>query len=669
MRRELADLRRDLCKELRAFNSNFNTFTQHYNTWSPQAGNMSAGADGSFDRGVATSSRPGPGEVGGVGFGTSPPKRGAGGAREKKPQVSKVSVGTQARSKVLVRQSTADAAVNCPEDKDDKKSARRNLPKQLSMDPSILACPQLMYVESAIPLSLDPILPYLVKTLQPDPTDMTIEPSGDKAELEIPNSKTASLPEVITTEPTGRHDDASTAALESSQESAMEEQVTQITAQLIHIDPANQDSSHTNVTHSDDIKSPDSRLIERDKILLPHPVPVVTVSPPEEPDYDNLSDSESLDPAAVDNAEPASQESAEVVAGLYKQTDPEELEPKSSDAPMVSSSETSSQVLEFDIKCPSIVVSEYHDTDSPVSPEDSDISPVHITFPDDDFNPPPEQMSSVSTVVSSSAETQLHSDLETQDSEWPPLPEPLDAARIYHADLVHFDLVMLTSLDQDDLDSVFMDPEPEPFDLSIDSPSNMDDVEPPSYHSDCSGLPGPVVDPAMSCSTYPTQTSDSVCLDPAMDYRLVHTPQETLLEFTLPAVTVTISPPSSVSPDTSVELDFGPTSPASDVPPDTNPSLPELEDAASGNTPPMDPDVMIVESLECLSVSQDYVEPVVTESPGSSERSACQQAFLWYRWQRRGQRRTSMNRSASVELWSRRYDYNSAEITYVSLTL
>ncbi|XP_056914765.1 uncharacterized protein dlgap2a isoform X2 [Takifugu flavidus] len=667
MRRELADLRRDLCKELRAFNSNFNTFTQHYNTWSPQAGNMSAGADGSFDRGMGTGSRPGPGKGGGVGFGTSPPKRGTGGAREKKPQVSTVSVGTQARSKVLVRQSTADAAVNCPEDKDDKKSTRRNLPKQLSMDPSILACPQLMYVESAIPLSLDPILPCLVKTLQP--TDMATEPCGDKAEPEIPNSKTASLPEVIHNEPTGRHDVASAAALESSQESAMEEQVTQITAQLIHIDPANQDSSHTNVSHSDDIKSPDSRLIERDKILLPHPVPVVTVSPPEEPDYDNLSDSESLDPAAVDNAEPASQETAEVVAGLYTQTDPEELEPKSSDAPMVSSSDTSSQVLQFDIKCPSIVVSEYHDTDSPVRPEDSDISPVHITFPDDDFNPPPEQMSSVSTVVSSSAETQLHSDLETQDSEWPPLPEPLDAPHIYHADLVHFDLVMLTSLDQDDLDSVFMDPEPEPFDLSIDSPSNTDDVEPPSYHSDCSGSPGPVVDPAMSCVTYPTQSSDSSCLDPAMDYRLAHTPQEALLEFALPLVTVTISPPSSVSPDTSVELDFGPTSPASDVPPDTNPSLPELEDAASGNTPPMDPDVMIVETLECMSVSQDYVEPVVTESPGSSERSACQQAFLWYRWQKRGQRRTSLNRSASVELWSRRYEYNSAEITYVSLTL
>lgn len=651
MRRELADLRRDLCKELRAFNSNFNTFTQHYNTWSPQAGNMSAGADVSFDRGMGTGSRPRPGERGGVGLGSSAPNRATGGAREKKPQVSKVSVGTQARTKVLVRQSTADAAVNCPEDKDDKKGTRRNLPKQLSMDPSILACPQSMYVESAIPLTLDPILPSLIKTLQPEPPDMTAESSGDKVEPEIPNSITVTLTETTTNERTASHGEASAAALESSQETAAEEQVMQMTAQLIHIDPVNENRSNTLVSHSDDMKSLDSRLINRDKMLLPHSVPVVTVSPPEEPDYDNFS--ESHDPASVDATEPASPGAANAVAGSCTQTDPAELEPPSSDAPVVSTSSTISQVLsghvQCDIKCPSIVVSEHHDTDLPASPAESDTGPVHINFPDEDV------------------ETELCSDPETQDSEWPPLPEPLDTAPIYHADLVHFDLVMLTSLDQDDLDSVFMDPEPEPFDLSFDSPSNIDDLEPPVYHSVCSGSPGPVVDPAMPCSFYPPQSSESVCLSPATDYRLAHPPQEAASEFPLPLVTVTVSPPSSVSPDTSLELDFGPTSPASDLPPDTNPSR---ENAPSGDTPHGDPGVTIVETLEHIAVSQEYVDPAAAaEGPGSSGRSSCEQAFLWYRWQKRGQRRTSMNRSASVELWSRRYEYNSAEITYVSLTL
>lgn len=662
MRRELADLRRDLCKELRAFNSNFNTFTQHYNTWSPQAGNTSAGADARFDKLMGTGSRPRAGERGGVGLGSATRNRGTGGAREKKPQVSKVSVGTQARTKVLVRQSTADAAVNCPEDKDDKKASRRNLPKQLSMDPSILACPQSMYVESAIPLTLDPILPSSIKTPQPEPPDNTAESSGDKPGPEIPNTLTMALAEITTNKHTPRHGEASAA-----EETEAEEQVMQITTQLIHIGPVIGNSLNTCVLHSDDIKSPDSRLIKRDNMLLPYSVPVVTVSPPEEPDNDNFSKSESHDPASVDTTEPASAEAAATGTGSYTETDPAELELPSSVAPVVSSSDTSSRVLsvrgQFDIKCPSIVVSQHHDTDSPGSPADSDTGPVHITFPDEDVEPPPEQVPPVSAAV---FETQLCSDPETQDSEWPPLPEPFDTATFYHADLVHFDLVMLTSLDQDDLDSVFMDPEPEPFDLSLDSSSNIDDMEPPVYHSDCSGSPGPVVDPAMPCSFYPPQSSESVCLDPDTDYWLAHTPQKAALEFPLPLVTVTVSPPSSVSPDTSLELDLGPISPASDLPPDTNPPR---ENALPGDTPNAGPGVTIIETLECMAVSQEYVDPAAAEGQASPGRPSCEQAFLWYRWQKRGQRRTSMNRSASVELWSRRYEYNSAEITYVSLTL
>lgn len=664
MRRELADLRRDLCKELRAFNSNFNTFTQHYNTWSPQAGNMSAGADASLNRGIGTGSRPRPGERGGLGLGSSAPSRGTGGAREKKPQVSKVSVGTQARTKVLVRQSTADAAVNCPEDKDDKKSPRRNLPKQLSMDPSILACPQSMYVESAIPLTLDPILPSLMKTLQPEPHGMAAESSGDKAELEIAKSITVTLSKISTKERTASHGEASAGALESPQETAAGEQEMQITAQLKHIDTINENSSNTYVWHSDDAKSPDSKLIKRDKMLLPRSVPVVTVSPPEEPDSENFSGSESPDPASVDATEPASPG-----AGSYRAADPVEAELPPSHARLASSGGTSSQLLaghgQCDIKCPSIVVSEHGETDSASSPAHGGPGPACICFPGEAIEPPPEQVSPVAAAV---CETQLCSDPEGQDPEWPPLPEPLDTAPIYHADLVHFDLVMLTSLDQDDLDSVFMDPEPELFDLSLDSPSNPDDLELPVSHSDCSGSAGPIVDPASPGSFCAPHSSESACLDPAADYRLALTPQEAAAEFPLPLVTVTVSPPSSVSPDTSLELDCGPTSPASELPPDTNPSH---ENAPSGDTPHVEPGVTIVETLECMAVSQEYGDPAgaAAEGPGSPGRSSCEQAFLWYRWQKRGQRRTSKNRSASVELWSRRYEYNSAEITYVSLSL
>ncbi|KAE8289745.1 Disks large-associated protein 2 [Larimichthys crocea] len=274
------------------------------------------------------------------------------------------------------------------------------------------------------------------------------------------------------------------------------------------------------------------------------------------------------------------------------------------------------------------------------------------------------------------AETQFSPEAESQDSEWPPLPEPLDTTPIYHADLVHFDLVMLTSLDQDDLDSVFMDPEPDPFDLSIDSPSNTEDLDPPIYQSDCPSSPLPAIDPATLCPLDPSQSTESVCSDPALDYHLSPIPQDVSSEF--PQVTVTISPPSSVSPDTSLEMDFGPTSPAPDpLPPDTAPSPsppPSPSDLADFpmedvDLPHVEPDDMIVETVECMAVSQEYLDLVEGVPRGSPERPSSEQAFLWCRWQKRGQRRDSMHRSASVELWSGRYDYNSAEITYVSLTL
>lgn len=701
MRRELADLRRDLCKELRAFNSNFNTFTQHYNTWSPQGGNMAAGADVGLGRGTETGSRPGAGVgLGDGGLETSAPDRHTGGAKEKIPQVSKVSVGTQARSKVLVRQSTADAAVNCPEEKEEKRGARRNLPKQLSMDPSILACPQPMFVESAIPLSLDPILPGSTRAVEPEPFDLTAVPLRAEAEPELPDHAVEGSLDMVTNEPVTTQcavPVSSKTALQSPQENVTVKQETLVTAQLVDIDPVNECHSNTDTSHLDDVKFPDSGLIDTDKIQLPYPVPVVTVSPPEEHDYDIMLDSESSGPVSVDRPDPVSQGPTTVAlsySGLKDPdpADPTELEPKPSNLPMVSSCDTISQGpfsvcvaptldlntvkpcnLDDDLRRPSIVVSEYLDKDSPASPTDSDTHPDPIIIlPDYHSDPPLEQIPSVSDVDSSSDETQLYTEAKSQESEWPPLPEPLDTTPIYNADLVHFDLVMLTSLDQDDLDSVFMDPEPEPFHLSVDSPSNADDLDPPVYQSDRPSSPVSTVDPATLCFLDPSQSTESVCLDPAMEYRLVHMPQDVaseLHEVPLPQVTVTISPPSSVSPDTSLEMDFGPTSPASDPPPDTSLTPQELEDVPSGDLPHMEPDDVIVDTLACMAVSQGYGEPGEGETPGSPERSSSEQTFLWYRWQKRGLRRKSVHRSGSVELWSRRYEYNSAEITYVSLTL
>lgn len=696
MRQELAELRRDLCKELRAFNSNFNTFTQHYNTWSPQGGTMAPGAGvglgGGIGPGAGTDTRAGVGAgvgvgvgAGAVGLGTSSADRGTGGAREKKPQVSKVSVGTQARSKVLVRQSTADAAVNCPEEKEEKKGAKRNLPKQLSMDPSILACPQSMYVESAIPLSLDPILPGSVRAVQPEPFDLTAMASRAEPETELPDHAAVSSSDVATNEPIticGTRPLSLEKAPEGTQDSVTVEQEILITPELINVDETKKPQSDAEPSQTPDMKSPDAEVYERDKIQLPYPVPVVTVSPPEEHDYDNMSDSESPDVITVDKPDPVSRDPITVSSPYSSLKDPDPSDPKpSDDTQMASLSDILDQdtvtpiySLEADVRCPSIVVSEYLDKDSPASPTDSDTNPDSIiTLPDDPPDLPQEQMMLVSTFPSSSVEPHPNTEPESQDSEWPPLPEPLDATPIYHADLVHFDLVMLTSLDQDDLDSVFMDPEPEPFDLSVDSPSNAEDLDPPLYQSDCSSSPVPTVDSPTMCPLDSSQLTESVCLDPVMEYRLAHLPQDVaseLDEVPLPQVTVTISPPSSVSPDTSLEIDFGPTSPVSDpIPPDTDPSPSDPEGTPSLDLTHKEPDVIITETLECMAVSQEYEEFVEGETSGSLERSSSEQAFLWCRWQKRGHIEESMRRSASVELWSGRYEYNSAEITYVSLTL
>lgn len=664
MRRELADLRRDLCKELRAFNSNFNTFTQHYNTWSPQGGTVAAGADVGFGRGTA--SRP---ELFGgratVGLEAPAPDQGEGGTREKKTQVSKVSVGTQARSKALVRQSTADAAVNCPEEKEAKKSARKNLPKQLSMDPSILACPQSMYVESAIPLTLDPILPGSSKASEPVSAPTAV-PSKTKAEFVTQHhvikspSDTASLPSG--TPVAVPMSSETTPESPRNPENAVQE--TPITVE--QPEPVNTDQSNAEASHSDPPKLLDLGVIKTSKKPLPYPVPVVTVSPPDDPDCE-ISDSEPPDPVTEETIDPKSKNTTAMAFSGERLEDQDDLnEPKVSDIPIDFDEPSCHNVVgpsifETDIRCPSIVVSEYLDPDFPPSPTENDPSPDPIiALPDELPCPPSDGVTVASTPDSRYNDAPHCSETDSQDSEWPPLPEPLDTTPIYHADLVHFDLVMLTSLDQDDLDSVFMDPEPEPFGLDDDSQSVAEDVG--AY---CQSSTVAILDQGSLCSQDPSQGPDAAYVDPALDYCFSRTPQDLSPRVPLPQVSVTISPPSSVSPDTSVEMDFGPTSPVS---PDRNPSTPESE-TLSEDLPQLESDEISYSALELSALPRDQMEFIEAESAIGPDRTSSEQAFLWCRWQKRTQRRMSMHRSASVELWSQRYEYNSAEITYVSLTL
>nr|XP_054598114.1 uncharacterized protein dlgap2a isoform X2 [Nothobranchius furzeri] len=677
MRRELAELRRDLCTELRAFNSNFNTFTQHYNTWSPQGGGKAAGSSASLEKvagtGSGTAARAGAG-LGTAGLGSPTTEKSSGGAREKTTLVSKVSVGTQARSKVLVRQSTADAAVNCPEEKEEKKSVRRGLPKQLSMDPSILACPQSMFVESAIPLSLDPLLPGSSRSFQRETFDSAAVPSTPKPEPDpVPPVRALTAPSDLVTHEQETTGDAapllSDRAHQSPRGSSTATEEMLITPQLMGVIPSNESCSQQ--SYPDNVKSKDPELIERDKIQLPHPVPTVTVSPPEEHE-DGIEYSEPPDSVADDKPQPFPQEptaTSRPISGLAG-SESTERGSKAANLPTDCKSDSFTQPSVCDVPsqprnivtscdlqtCPSIVVSEYLDSDSPTSPTDSEAELLPaIPVPDHPSESPPEQIIAISTFASGSVESQPNPELEPQDSEWPPLPDPLDNTPIYHSDLVHFDLVMLTSLDQDDLDSVFMDPEPEPFNLSADSSFNTDDLEPPAYQSDSQSPSTATVDLDTKCFMDPS--ADLECPDPSVDgplSHMTHNVASQLHEALFPRVMVTISPPSSVSPDSSLEIDFGPTSPVADsAQADTEPSSPDFQEF-------MQPDDIVAETLATAGL---------VEEETWSSRSSFEQAFLWHRWQRRGRRRDLIQRSASVELWTGRYDYNSSEITYVSLTL
>ncbi|XP_077587496.1 uncharacterized protein dlgap2a isoform X1 [Stigmatopora nigra] len=595
MRQELAQLRRDLCQELRAFNSNFDTFTKHYNTWSPQSCKIPEEvASGTTQTSSGTCRRPGD-----EGLGRSEPDPSTVLAQDHAKRVCTVSVGTQARSKVLVRQSTADAAVNCPEEKE--KGTRKSLPKQLSMDPSILTRPQSMYVESAIPLSLEPIKSFsakVAKTKKPvELASVETETKPDLREEEVNSSKTDS--------------EGKGFLVEMSPEKVQNVFIT--LRQSIDTEP-----------DCIEFKSEEPDYVETQNIQLPYPVPVVMVYPPE--DQDDPSDSE-FD-FSVDNAD----------QNISSEELPNSTIPKEPDVEVIDLTGGSSmadwpdqnQLLDLEVHqdpppCPSIVVTECFDLNPLESPTESDPNPDLI-------------------------ESNTHTDVpepEFEDSEWPPLPEPLDNTRMYHADLVHFDLVMLTSLDQEDLDSVFMDPEPEPFELSTEF-----------NQSDCPQISG--TDPStVPCPSDQSSATNPINFQPFSETDSDSVPFSSQSGWCKTQVTVTISPPSSLSPDTSSELDFGPpkTSPESWFPNEDpeDVSEPFLGDASSN------PDQIREETTNPMENTQVITQEKTTES--------LEDTFLWYRWQKRTQKKELVQRSASVELWSGRYEYNSAEITYVSLTL
>ncbi|KAJ7988907.1 hypothetical protein DPEC_G00314050 [Dallia pectoralis] len=663
MRRELSDLRRDLCTELRAFNSNFNTFAKHYNTWSPQPG----AAGGTGDTG-------------------------------KRAKVVQVSVGTQARSKVLVRQSTADVAVNCPEESEapiKQAVVRRRLPKQISMDPAILRRPASMFVEGSIPITLDQVIldPVPVVQTEPFPVDsssivVTSEPLGQN---------TVSHPY-----PIGLGRTKVDPAVENPQgllrsypwTPCSPDPASIATANVYRVDKDNSkdrsrdddnvaskdtDKPYT-VTDAESIHSTNVKrnVQEPSMTYLSYTLPVVTVSPPQESDADSSpSDAESVaspDPASVCLSGPETFDLGFIVSSAPEIEPPFSADAFSGFRSLPSTNKCSFEQLdqESDTICPTVIITPESPTDlnlvdvrlSPSDQEPQDLATACLPDLPDLPDPIP-----INTVVFQSGIV-VHAYPVTVDSfdefdellepEWPPCPEPADQATECPSDpfVVHLDLTIFNSSDESDLDSVFLDP-PEPLETGSVSSS---DLSPVAMYTP----PDPVSLSPPSLDHESTYLMELMCEDPAIDYQLGHTTDDLTSAFTKDTETqlypVTLHSPGPVS------LRLG-------TPSTTSHPEPLIPDPASFTFPPFG--VAPVESEDAAGGATDPSSEDACEETGPQEgkkapgTSHCDQTFLWDRWQQKMPQwePRSMKRSSSVELWSGRYEYNSAEITYMSLTL
>ncbi|KAK6307095.1 hypothetical protein J4Q44_G00222430 [Coregonus suidteri] len=673
MRRELSDLRRDLCTELRAFNSNFNTFTQHYNTWSPQPG-AAGGAGAAGGEGVA----------------------GRTGAAGKWGKVAQVSVGTQARTKVLVRQSTADAAVNCPEEEEVQEKqdvVRRHLPKQISMDPVILRHPASLFVEGSIPITLDSVLVDPVTMIQPEP--MSVDSSTSVFRPEPLDQNTKSLSDQLSPDPVSMSSSEAQSVDPAIEDPLDSEQLYPKTVcspdPVSTVDPANVNPSDTESIDSVNVKPlvPEPRMT-----YLPYPVPEVTVSPPQESDSDlSPSDSESVEDVTMRQQDPVSQDPVPVCL-----SDPEPLDsgPIVSTKPEIeplspTSGCSSEQLNQYSVTiCPTVIVTPESPTDLesldvcliPSDPESQDLATVCLPdLPDpipldSDMFPSEIVVRAYPVTIDSFDEFD-----ESLEPEWPPVPEAVDHATECPSDpfVINLDLTTFNSSDESDLDSVFLDP-PEPLETVSVSSS---DLSPIAMYTP----PDPVSLSPPSPDHPSIYRMESVCVDPAMEYRLDHMHEDLPIEFPEdpePQDQVTVHSPGPVSlglgcpftPD-SVALDPATMCHPDPVILDLDPLVILLDSASISLSPfelaPMEQEGATGEATDCsvMDVCEDPGPPEGETAPDNPGKSHCDQAFMWDRWQKKPPQwePRSMKRSSSVELWSGRYEYNSAEITYMSLTL
>ncbi|XP_058254484.1 proteoglycan 4 isoform X6 [Hemibagrus wyckioides] len=615
MRKELAELRRDLCTELRAFNSNFSTFAQRYNTWSP---NWAKGSQNRSDH---------------------------------------VSVSTQAGSKTLVRQNTADAAVNCPSPIDPNVLAMHS-PDPEPLDKNIL------HVSTSRPLfQTDPNsqlaelddLTYANLT-PPEPVDLSLLswPELDPDPMTPPDPPEPELP------------------LDPRYYSkvSMSEGVDSFVLDITNLEPVNLASLHWPKL------DPDSSSSES--------------SPPQE----------SLDPSVLYPfiQEPLKEvEPCPLSSGRHVATEQHQHPVRKPVSPIV--------LIEPSEECPDYNIEDYTVVEpgdclvlNPLTPESMDLTDLKWPslesldpgLPSPGFTDLPDPPTPEATDYDEPAD---------HAAEEPPFPELLD--------------------------TIFLQPAtPEPVDLEVSSPVSPEPMSPtlqssakfePEAHSVVLWSKSETIDLKQSDSP-PLNIRTSSWLE--MDPEIISPSEPTYMESsvayltqlsTLESASVTLPEPFSPhlddqypeeSDDEVTEYPLKPDALDSatidllesetvfsailcSVEPDdpdefetlTMEEALEIVDPGNSSPATIDPatvhpfNLSLLELQAALDVSKrettDNGSPRGTRASSSSP--ACRD-FLWIRWQRRLRGRMPMSRSASMEIYHKKYSNNS-EMSYMSLSI
>lgn len=617
MRKELAELRRDLCTELRAFNSNFSTFTQRYNTWSPSW------------------------------------------VKETQHPAAQVSVSTQAGSKTLVRQNTADAAVNCPSPVD---------PNVLSMHPPEPLNPNVLHVSSSGPLfQTDPHSqlselddPTFANLTPPEPVDLAslCWPELDPDPMSPPDPSEAELPLEL-----GRFS-----------KTPGPERVDSIVLDFTNLEPVNLANLHWPKLDPDNISPPDPSSPQEslDPTVLHPSVREALEEAYQSPPSPGLCVSTDQQHPAVRSMSPIvlvepGEESMDPNMGDYAVLEPDSI---------VLSPLTPESMDLNDLKWPSL---ESLDPELP-SPESADL-PDPPTPETDEFEEPdadaveeppfPELLDTI--FLQPATPEQIDSDISN-----PPTPEPLSPALpslttpepeahpvVLWSKRETMDLTQRVSLTEKPVDVTALSwPEMDPEILSPLEPVFMD----PSFtyspelsplESGAMKFPEPILqelsDPCLEQTTAPDQVTVYPLKPDALDSATIDLLEsETLFSAIL----------CSVEPDV---FDFE--TPAMD-------EEPEIQDPGSSSPATIDPatvhpfNLSLLELQAAIDVSKrettDNGSPRGTMASSSSSPSC--RDFLWVRWQRRARGRIPMSRSASMEIYHKKYSNNS-EMSYMSLSL